>query len=73
MTEEKIKSLGFEKVKTYEHGDFETNRYTKGSILAEFTYLKGSREVHTFDISLEEITVLEVNFTDLQTLDRIIN
>lgn len=58
MTENQLKKLGFELVKQYEHDQFNTNRYSKGYLLVEFTYENG--ELVSCDLVVEETDALPV-------------
>ncbi len=71
LTEEKIKELGFELNKTYQHDQYTTHRYKKGCIEVEFTYEKN--KIKCIDATIDEIIGLPVNTEELQQIDTILN
>lgn len=73
MNEIDLEDSGFAYIKTYYHGDnneFKTNRYTKGELEVEINYINDSFE--SADVT-SEINCLQISFSDLLILDRIIN
>ena len=71
MTEKEIKEIGFKLVKTYDHDQFNTNRYQKGILEVEFTY--EGKNLITVDLTMEEINCLPITKNELQQLNKILN
>lgn len=70
ITEEQIKTLGFEFVKTYNHDQFITNRYKRGLMEVEFTY-EDSR-LQTCDLTISELNCMPVDFEDIKKISEVI-
>jgi len=70
ITENQIKYLGFELVKEYNHDHFRTVRYKKSAMSFECTY--DGEELVSSDLSIEKIDYTEINFEDLEDLNRIL-
>ncbi len=76
MSELDLHSIGFECKKTYEHGEFHTNRYIKGVMEVEFTYLGSigtDGELQDISLSLTETDFENVSFEEVVVLNKILN
>lgn len=71
MTEPEIKDLGFEKVKSFPHNQFITNRYEKGVLEIEFTYVHD--KLVTCDLTIEEVNCFPITKREIIELDNILN
>ena len=70
MTELQLKKIGFKFTKQYNHDQFNTNRYCKGSLEVEFTY-KNNKLVST-DLTIQEINFKPVTLADMEALTPIL-
>ena len=70
MTEQKIVELGFIKQKSYKHDEYTTNRYKKGVLEVEFTYI--GLNLINITTTIDE-DCFEVDESDLNKLDNILN
>jgi hypothetical protein len=66
MTEDQLKSLGFELTKQYVHDGFSTNRYAKSVLEVEFTYEAG--KLVTCDLTISEVNCKPVTLDDMKAL-----
>lgn len=66
MTEDKVKDLGFELIKSYDHDQFHTNRYQLRKVQIEFTY--EGNELLAVDLDIEEINGLMLKYDQLKQL-----
>ncbi|MBO0323488.1 hypothetical protein J0X14_14360 [Muricauda sp. CAU 1633] len=71
-TENDLEKMGFDFIKAYDHDEWYTNRYKKGTIEVEFTYRYDTNELETFDIIIDE-TFISPSKKELETLDKILN
>lgn len=73
MTEENLKKLGFVFSKQYPHDRFFTKRFKKGCLYVEFTYIKKTKEIATIDVTVDEVNVLPITFSEIEQLNKILN
>lgn len=71
ITEQEIKSIGFELVKQYNHDQFNTNRYQKGILEVEFTY--ENEKLHDVSLTIEEVNAIPTTINELLVLNLILN
>lgn len=71
ITVDEIKLMGFELIKQYDHDQFHTDRYKKGILEVEFTY--ENSEIESVTLTMDEINSININTSDLEQLDRILN
>lgn len=72
MTEERILSLGYEKVKEYTHDEWIAKRYTKGKIECELTHTKeGAFDSFGFHVVYEWID--NITPSEFESIDKILN
>lgn len=73
MTEEKIRKLGFTCSKQYPHDRFFTKRFKNGCLYVEFTYVAKNKELATVDVTVDEVNVLPITFSEIEQLNKILN
>jgi hypothetical protein len=71
-TENEIKMMGFCLVKSYCHDEWYTERYVKGVLQLELTYLKESNKLDSYDVTVDEVLV-SPTLKELKQLDNILN
>ncbi len=70
ITEDQLKSLGFQFEKEYSHDQFYTKRFKSGNLEVELTYEDG--KLVSQDLTSEEINCLPISFEDLKVLTPIL-
>lgn len=71
MTEIEIKEIGFVLIKSYDHDRFNTSVFKKGIIEVDFTY--DNKKLLDVNLSLDDVSCLTINNTELKHLDNILN
>jgi hypothetical protein len=69
MTEDELKTIGFEFERSYVHDQYHTNRYKKGILEIEFTYKDD--ELLTCHMTMEEINCKPITLEEMKIIDRI--
>ena len=67
----KIKDLGFELKKSFEHNEGTSDIFEKGIIQLDFTY--NGDKLKYCDLSVGETTISNIEFDEVVDLDRILN
>ena len=70
-----LEEIGFNVVREYVHGDndeFITQTFRKGNLKVDLDYQKSTGKLLHHDITIEE-TVLTLELSEINTLDKIIN
>ena len=66
MTENQINELGWNFVENYKHNQFNTNRYSLGCMIIEFTY-EGD-QLHSCDVTITEVNCMPITFNQAKQL-----
>lgn len=69
MTEQQLIEIGFKLDESYNHDEFNTNRFSKGVLEVEFTYCQGKLLTH--ELTIKELNSLPVDLEDIKALDAV--
>jgi len=70
MTEEELKKLGWNFVKSYKHDEYITNRYKLDCMEIEFTYQ--DNKLITTDLTISELNCIPINYKQAILLTELI-